>query len=115
MALEPTKQSEITEGNPLADDDNAIENREMFNHILYPDDMYKNDIYYGDMSSRERNAFIYEVESTESKKEFGQFLAMFKRNPISPVVWYFKNCVLPGAGLGLEGYVLLFACCRKLG
>jgi MFS family permease len=31
---------------------------------------------------------------------------MIKRDPLSPVGWYFRNCVIPGAGLGLEGYVL---------
>lgn len=31
---------------------------------------------------------------------------MFKKNPLSPLSYYFKNMVLPGAGLGLEGYVL---------
>jgi hypothetical protein len=28
---------------------------------------------------------------------------MFKKDPLSPVSWYFKNAILPGAGLGLEG------------
>jgi MFS family permease len=31
---------------------------------------------------------------------------MMKADPLSPVSWYFRNAVLPGAGLGLEGYVL---------
>ncbi|KAI1780069.1 MFS general substrate transporter [Hypoxylon cercidicola] len=31
---------------------------------------------------------------------------MFKNDPLSPVAWYFRNAILPGAGLGLEGYVL---------
>jgi hypothetical protein len=89
------------------DDDNSMHNREIFNSALYPDDMYKGNVYYGDMPLREQISFIMAVNGEESKKERSAIWAMFKKNPISPVVWYFKNAVLPGAGLGLEGYVIL--------
>jgi len=88
----------------LRENDNAAHNREMFNAVLYPDDMYnKDNVYYGDMGWKERASFVMAVNAEEARKERGQTWVMFKRNPLSPVAWYFKNCVLPGAGLGLEG------------
>jgi hypothetical protein len=27
-----------------------------------------------------------------------------KKDPLSPVGWYFRNAIIPDAGLGLEGY-----------
>lgn len=102
--IQPAYAHEVgSSGNSQVDDDNALHNREIFNELLYPDDMYKGDVYYGDMPYGERAKFIISVNATESSKERAQVWAMFKKNPISPVTWYFKNCVLPGAGLGLEG------------
>lgn len=73
---------------------------------LFPDDMYTKDkVYYGDLSFGEQVKFITKVDKAEAKKEFGAFWKMFKADPLSPVGWYFKNAVLPGAGLGLEGCV----------
>jgi hypothetical protein len=45
------------------------------------------------------------VDNAEAKKELGTIWSMIKEDPLSPISWYFKNAVLPGAGLGLEGYV----------
>jgi len=90
-------------GKDQAEDDNSMHNREMFSSALYPDDMYKGNVYYGDMPLKEQVKFILAVDSAEAKKERGQIWLMFKKNPLSPIGWYFKNCVLPGAGLGLEG------------
>ena len=50
--------------------------------------------------------FVRKVDAAETKREFLSFWSMFKADPLSPVSFYFKNMVLPGAGLGLEGYVL---------
>ncbi|KAF8855544.1 MFS general substrate transporter [Acephala macrosclerotiorum] len=80
---------------------------EIFNYLLHPDDLYTQEgVYWADLPLGQRAKFVHAVDSAESKKELGQIWAMMKKDPLSPVGWYFKNAVLPGAGLGLEGYVL---------
>lgn len=79
---------------------------EIFNHILHPDDLYTTEgVYWADLPVGQRIKFVNGVNNAEAKKELGQIAAMMKKDPLSPVGWYFKNAVLPGAGLGLEGYV----------
>lgn len=78
---------------------------EIFDYLLHPDDMYTPEgVYWADLSIGKRIKFVNKVDNAEVKKEFGSFWRMFKNDPLSPVSWYFKNAVLPGAGLGLEGY-----------
>lgn len=84
-----------------------IEEDIIFGDILYPDDLYTRDgIYWADLPIRQQISFVRHSDGQEAKKEFASFWRMFKKDPLSPVAWYFKNAVLPGAGLGLEGYVL---------
>ncbi|KAI0995418.1 hypothetical protein K3495_g12761 [Podosphaera aphanis] len=79
----------------------------VFSDLLYPDDLYTSDgIYWADLPLSKRITFVNHSNNQEAKKEFGSFWRMFKNDPLSPVSFYFKNAVLPGAGLGLEGYVL---------
>ncbi|TVY42790.1 Inorganic phosphate transporter, partial [Lachnellula subtilissima] len=79
----------------------------IFKSLLYPADTYTTDgVYWADLPFWKQVAFNNKVDSDEAKKELGQIRAMMKKDPLSPIVWYFKNAVLPGAGLGLEGYVL---------
>jgi hypothetical protein len=76
----------------------------LFKSLLYPDDTYTTDgTYWADLPFWKQVAFNNKVDSDEAKKELGQIGAMMKKDPLSPVAWYFKNAVLPGAGLGLEG------------
>ncbi|KAL2070832.1 hypothetical protein VTL71DRAFT_13858 [Oculimacula yallundae] len=80
---------------------------EIFNYLLHPDDLYNSEgTYWADLPIGQRIKFVNKVNNEEAKKEFGSFWSMFKKDPLSPVGWYFRNAVLPGAGLGLEGYVL---------
>jgi hypothetical protein len=60
---------------------------------------------WADLPLAEQWKFNSRVDNEETRKELGQIWAMFKKDPLSPVGWYFRNAVLPGAGLGLEGYV----------
>jgi hypothetical protein len=54
----------------------------------------------------ERIRFVNSVDAAEVRQETASLWAMFKQDPLSPVGWYMKNMIVPGAGLLLEGYVL---------
>jgi hypothetical protein len=83
------------------------EERAIFGYLTHPDDSYTADgVYWADLPLRERLAFVNKVQNEEAKKELSAIGSMIKKDPLSPIAWYFRNAVLPGAGLGLEGYVL---------
>jgi hypothetical protein len=76
----------------------------VFNELLKPDDIYdEHGTYWADLPMLQRMKFVSKVESEEAKKETKSILAMIKKDPLSPVGWYLKNMVVPGAGLLLEG------------
>lgn len=78
--------------------------RQIFDYLLKPDDSYNEaGVYWGDMSLAQQIKFVTNGDAKESKRELSSIWAMFKKDPLSPVSYYFKNMVLPGAGLGLEG------------
>lgn len=80
---------------------------EIFQTILKPDDIYdENGVYWADLPLMKRFKFVSRVDRAETKREFASFWTMFKADPLAPIGFYFRNMVLPGAGLGLEGYVL---------
>jgi len=86
---------------PTAENEKAI-----FDYILHPDDLFTKDgVYWADLPFVEQWKFNTNVDNEETRKELGQIWAMIKKDPLSPVGWYFRHAVLPGAGLGLEGYV----------
>lgn len=81
--------------------------REIFDSLLKPDDSYNEEgVYWADLNLWKRFKFVHKIDSAETKREFLSFWEMFKKDPLSPVSFYFRNMVIPGAGLGLEGYVL---------
>ncbi|ANB13984.1 phosphate transporter PHO84 [Sugiyamaella lignohabitans] len=81
--------------------------KEIFAYLLQPADAYTPEgVYWADLPFGKKVSFVTSVDSAEAKKELKTIGRMFKEDPLSPVAWYFRNCVLPGAGLGLEGYVL---------
>lgn len=76
----------------------------VFHALLHPDDIYTDKgVYWADLPVGQRVHFVRTVDSAEYKKEFRWMRDMFKGDPLKPVGYYFKNMVLPGAGLGLEG------------
>ena len=78
--------------------------RDIFNHILLPDDSNNEQgQYWADMNILKRFGFANKVDSAEAKKELGQIGRMVKADPLSPVGWYMRNAVIPGAGLLMEG------------
>nr|POF26238.1 putative inorganic phosphate transporter 1-4 [Quercus suber] len=79
----------------------------VFREILLPDDSYDEyGTYWADMPIRKRLGFISKVDNAESKRELQTIGRMIKADPLSPVSFYFRNMVIPGMGLLLEGYVL---------
>ncbi|KAK3363105.1 major facilitator superfamily domain-containing protein [Lasiosphaeria hispida] len=81
--------------------------RAIFAYLTHPDDCYTPDgTYWADLPLRKRIAFVNESQTAEAKAELESIKSMMKDSPLSPLSWYFRNAVLPGAGLGLEGYVL---------
>lgn len=94
-------------GIDYSDIDMTQNEKEVFNFLLKPDDSFdENGVYWADLPIVKRIKFVSKVNRTETRREFGAFWQMFKNDPLSPVGFYFRNMVLPGAGLGLEGYVL---------
>ena len=82
------------------------EERVIFGYLTHPSDSYSDGTYWADLPWRRRISFINKVQNEEAVSELKAIGRMMKKDPLSPVSWYFRNAVLPGAGLGLEGYVL---------
>ncbi|PYH75859.1 MFS general substrate transporter [Aspergillus uvarum CBS 121591] len=91
--------------NPLEDMD--LHEKGAFDQLIRPDDSYTPDgTYWADLPLVKRVKFVGSYDAQESKRELRGIWGMIKEDPLSPVSYYFRNMVLPGAGLGLEGYVL---------
>ncbi|KAI0125722.1 major facilitator superfamily domain-containing protein [Xylariales sp. AK1849] len=81
--------------------------KEIFKHLTHPDDSYTPEgVYWADLPFRKRASFVSKVDRAESASEARSIWEMVKKDPLSPLGWYWRNAILPGAGLGLEGYVL---------
>lgn len=88
--------------NPLEDMD--LHEKGAFDQLIRPDDSYTPDgTYWADLPLVKRVKFVGSYDAQESKRELRGIWAMIKEDPLSPVSYYFRNMVLPGAGLGLEG------------
>lgn len=80
----------------------------VFRSLLLPDDSYdENGTYWADLPVMKRARFVTKVDNAEAAKELRNIWAMFKADPLSPFSFYLRNMVLPGAGLLLEGCVVL--------
>jgi hypothetical protein len=78
----------------------------VFNSILKPDDMFdETGTYWADMNILRRVRFVSKLDGEETRRELGLIGRMIKADPLSPVAYYLRNMVIPGAGLGLEGLV----------
>lgn len=85
----------------------TADERRIFSHVTRPDDSYNEDgIYWADLPLSQRYRFVSKVDNDAAKEEAATAWSMFKEDPLSPLSWYFRHAVIPGAGLGLEGYVL---------
>jgi hypothetical protein len=78
--------------------------KEIFNYLLRPDDSYNPDgVYWADLPLVKRIKFVTSYDAQEWKRELSSIGRMFVKDPLSPIAYYFRNMVIPGAGLGLEG------------
>ena len=76
----------------------------VFRSLLLPDDSYdENGTYWADMKIGHKINFIRKVDNAEAAKELKAIGRMIKADPLSPVGYYFRNMVIPGMGLLLEG------------
>jgi hypothetical protein len=92
---------------PRGDKSATEHERAIFAYLTHPDDCCTPEgVYFADLPLRERLKFVHKVQNDEAMKELKSIGRMAKQDPLSPLAWYFRNAVLPGAGLGLEGYVL---------
>src|SRR5436305_10203518 len=94
---------------PLRDVDLDINENEkqIFDYLLKPDDSYNSEgIYWAGLPIPKRIRFVAALDGAETKRELSGVWHMMKKDPLSPIAYYLRNMVLPGAGLGLEGYVL---------
>ncbi len=83
-----------------------LNEREIFDYLVHPDDSYTSEgVYWADLPFAKRVAFVSSYDAKEAVRELRNIGKMIKRDPLSPVSYYFKNMVIPGAGLGLEGSV----------
>jgi hypothetical protein len=86
--------------------DMSDEEASVFHAVLHPDDIYDaNGTYWADLPMGQRVKFVTAVDAAETRMEVSSIWSMFKKDPLSPVGYYLKNMVVPGAGLLLEGYV----------
>ncbi|KAK6526609.1 hypothetical protein TWF694_005191 [Orbilia ellipsospora] len=86
----------------------SLQERTVFDPILLPADSYDlGGTYWADLPFSKRVSFVLNYDFfIEGRAELSELWAGTRKNPFYPLVQYFKNCILPGAGLGLEGYVL---------
>ena len=95
----PTKES-------LSFEEMEVHEKAAFDDVIRPKDCYTdNGTYWADLPLSQRISFCLEQDRAEASNEFSWLWTMFKNDPLAPLGHYFKNFVLPGAGLGLEGYV----------
>jgi hypothetical protein len=79
--------------------------REIFKHVLEPKDSYDEDgTYWADMNIARRIAFVSRTDADEAIRELRTIGRMMKKDPLSPISFYTRNYIIPGMGLGLEGY-----------
>ena len=82
----------------------SAKEKEVFDTLLHPDDCYdENGVYWADLPLGKRIKFVSSNEGREWKRELSNIGQMAKKDPLSPFGYYFRNMVIPGAGLGLEG------------
>ena len=76
----------------------------VFRTLLLPDDSYdETGTYWADMSIPRRIKFVNKVNNAEAMKELRTIGSMIRRDPLSPVMFYIRNMIIPGMGLLLEG------------
>lgn len=79
----------------------------VFRSLLLPDDSHNaGGTYWADMPVGKRLAFVSKTHSAELAKELRSIARMIEADPLSPLSYYARNMIIPGAGLLLEWYVV---------
>lgn len=107
-AMESTRvadrSGDMQENHPPHQEMNLNE-KEIFDYLLHPDDSYTSEgVYWADLPLAKRAKFVGNYDAKEAGRELSSIGRMMKADPLSPVGYYFRNMVIPGAGLGLEGF-----------
>lgn len=71
----------------------ADDHDELLNDALLPLDSYAGEVYWADLPSKERSAWIHAQNNAEAKRELKVIGTMAKENPLSPVSAYFSRYV----------------------
>lgn len=79
---------------------------ELLQDDLFPEDAYSNNVYWADLSRRQRIAWVNNQSNAEARHELSVLAAEFKRDPLQPFRDYFSRYVVTGMGLFVEGYTL---------
>jgi hypothetical protein len=107
MATEQTDitgQDEDNHGHPGYVHGISENERQIFDYLIRPDDSYdSHGVYWADMPLLKRAKFVGSYDAAEAGRELRIIWNMFKEDPLSPFSYYFRNMVIPGVGLGLEG------------
>ena len=76
----------------------------VFRALLLPNDSYdENGTYWADLPLGKKISFVNKVNNAEAKSELQSIGRMINKDPLSPISFYFRNMVIPGMGLLLEG------------
>ncbi len=94
-------------GNHAPRQEMNLNERAIFDYLIHPDDSYTSEgVYWADLPVAKQVKFVGSYDAKEAGRELRSIGRMTKADPLSPVAYYFKNMVIPGAGLGLEGFAL---------
>lgn len=76
--------------------------------ILFPSDSYTADTktYWADLPFWKKTQWVSAQSNAEARRELGVIGNMMKHDPLSPINAYFRDYVVTGMGLLVEGYVL---------
>jgi MFS family permease len=106
-SLLPTAALPTPDNGLISEKDPHASARAAVDAALFPSDSYTpTGTYWASLPLRQRAAFNSNIDKIETRREFNATKTLFRAGWWKPLTWYFRNAVLPGAGLGLEGYVL---------
>lgn len=80
--------------------------RSLLDDELHPDDAFHNGVYWADLPSKQRAAWVNHQYREEAMREFRLVWASCKDDPFQPFKDYFHNYVVTGLGFFTEGYTL---------
>lgn len=77
-------------------DNKVVSKHDLLNKALLPEDSYLDGVYWADLPSRERSAWVNSQVSKETIRELRVVGRMVKEDPLSPISVYFSKYVTTG-------------------